>query len=165
MSILSIPKGMKAVTRLLTDAETEANREGAPEIAAEHIVLAALRDPAGSGSVALVAAGGTPERFRAALAEAHAAALAGIGITAPAPAVEAPDVVPGRGRYRMTPGARRLFQSVAEQRAARRDGAALGAQVMLALTREETGAAARALDIAGVDRETLAEAARAQIAR
>jgi ATP-dependent Clp protease ATP-binding subunit ClpA len=163
MGIRDVGRGMRAVAGLFADAETEADRDGRPEVGAEHLVLAALRDPDGSGARALAMAGGTPDGFRDALAEVHAEALAGLGVTAVPPRREVPDVVPGRGHHRLSPGARRLFHAVATARSSCSDGRALGAQVMLALAAERSGPAPAALARMGVESDALAHAARSVV--
>ena len=165
MGIRSITGRMRAVNALLLGAEAHANAEGADETAAEHIVLAALEDADGSAVNALARVGLTAEDFRTALAEHRSAALSAFGITAPElPAVDPQGVSTRQGRYRMSPGGKRLFEQVVRHRGDSGSPAALGAMVVLALCDVRTGAAAGALERLGVDRDALAEAARAEIA-
>ena len=162
--IFSIAGRMRAVNTLLLAAEAHATADGADETAAEHIVLAALDIPGGSAGAAFARVGLGPEDFRAALAAHHAAALSAVGITAPdLPPVDVAEIPTRQGRYRMSPGGRRLFERVVGSRGESGSPAALGAMVVLALADERTGAAADALDRLGVDREALAAAARAEI--
>lgn len=165
MGIRSITRRMRAVNALLLAAEAHATAEGGDEVAAEHLVLAALDDPEGSASAALARAGFGADDFRAALAAHRAAALSAFGITAPELAPpEAVEVTTRQGRYRMSPGGKRLFEQVVRHRGESGSPGALGAMVVLALCDVRGGAAADALDRMGADRDALAAAARAEIA-
>ncbi|MGY1652876.1 Clp protease N-terminal domain-containing protein [Geodermatophilus sp. SYSU D01119] len=161
MGLLTAVRDVRTIQQLLTTAEAEARAGGEETPGAEHLLLAATALPDGSAARALARVGVAPERLRAAVEEAHAGALAAVGIEAgPTPAAPALQASPS-GAFRSTPQAQQVFQdAVALAKAGR--GGLTGAHVVVAATRLEHGTAARALAALGVDRDRLREAAAAE---
>lgn len=141
-------------------AEQLAQQDGRTEPGAEHLLLAALELPDDSARRALERVGLTPDDVRGAVEAQHAAALRPLGVRAGVDADDLPAPVPGRGAYRSTDPARRLFRSAGDL--ARAHGSGLrGAWFLVAATEVDHGTLARTIDRLGVDRVDLAAAARA----
>ena len=155
---------VRTVRRLLTTAEAAARSEGESRPGAEHLLLAAMSLPDGTAARALARCGAAPDDLARAVADQHAAALAGLGLAADEARLSAslPPAPPPRGPYDSTASAQALFQRTTElARAGRR--ALRGAHVVLAATEVEHGTVARALQHLSVDRALLAAAARAEL--
>ncbi|SHF98414.1 Clp protease N-terminal domain-containing protein [Geodermatophilus nigrescens] len=161
MGLLTAVRDVRTIEQLLTTAEAEARAGGEDAPGAEHLLLAATTLPDGTAGRALARVGVEPQRLRAAVEEAHAGALAAVGIEAgPAPAAPALQAAP-TGAFRSTPQAQQVFQdAVALAKAGR--GGLTGAHVVVATARLEHGTAARALAALGVDRDRLRAAAEAE---
>ncbi|WP_336033625.1 Clp protease N-terminal domain-containing protein [Geodermatophilus sp. FMUSA9-8] len=160
MGLLTAVRDVRTIKQLLTTAEAEARAGGEDTPGAEHLLLAATALPDGTAGRALARVGVEPQRLRAAVEEAHAGALAAVGIDAgPAPAAPALQAAPA-GAFRSTPQAQQVFQDAVALAKGR--GRLTGAHVVAAAARLEHGTAARALAALGVDRDRLRAAAEAE---
>lgn len=141
---------------LLPAAERLARDEGLERPGAEHVLLAALDLDDRIAAAAFAEVGLDRAAVHGALRELHAEALRSIGVVADDAAIDVslPTAAPPTGLYRAEASARDLFQrSVAIARA---DGGPLtSGHVVLAALEAPRGAAARALDHLGLDRERL----------
>jgi hypothetical protein len=153
-------RDVRTIKTLLTGAEAEANRAGDAQPGAEHLLLAALDLPDGTGRRAFERLGADPDGLRAAIAAQDAAALRSVGIEPPDDALLGA-AEPAGGPFRATASGRAAFGAASEL--ARAEGGLLGAHVVLAVARLEHGTSARALAAMGVDREALARAAREEL--
>ena len=158
---------MRTIKKLLTDAESEARAMGVAEPGAEHLLLAAIGLPDGSARRAFERAGADPDALRAAIVDEQAEALVAIGFEAEqARSLSAPtplDPPGGRGVYRAAVSAQEAFQAASALAA--KDGRfrLSGAHVVAAVAGMEHGTAARVLEVLGVDRESLANAAHEEL--
>ncbi len=154
---------MRTMKRLFEAAEREAQRDGAAEPGAEHLLVAACELDEGSGRRALAAVGCTVDDLRTAITAQRTAALAGVGVVADADRLRAeqPAPSPGRGPFRSSPSLQAAFQRVSAQ--VRAERAELGgARFLLDALDLEHGTLARTIDHLGVDRADLHAAAVAE---
>lgn len=161
---------IRTIDALLTTAERESVALGDEIPGAEHLLLAALALPDGTARTAIGTLGLTDADVRRAVVEVHAGALRGLGLAigeddrlpdvTPAATPDGASVPLGRGAYRSTPTAQRVFQRAVELSKHRRPAILRGADVVAAVGELTAGTAARALDLLAVDRAALAEAAR-----
>ena len=167
MNPMKMLDDMRTIKQLLTDAERIAREMGEEEPGAEHLLLSAIGLPDGTAARALGGLGVDADRIHAALRAEQADALVAAGVareTAEALAEPAP-LGPGGAPllYGAGPSAREVFQEAG--RIARSSKQRLaGAHVVAAVARLERGTLPRVLDRLGVDRERLADAARAELA-
>lgn len=107
---------MRAVARLLSEAERHAGDEGIDRPEAEHLVMAALNHPDGRARTLLARHGVDAATFADAVRSIHAASTEQIGVEAPDDAIDAVLPSPGapRGLYRSAPSAERLMRQVAD---------------------------------------------------
>jgi ATP-dependent Clp protease ATP-binding subunit ClpA len=80
MGLSNAVRDMRTIKRLLTRAEAEARSGGEQTPGPEHLLLAATTLPDGTAARALERVGVDPQRLRTAIEEAHACALAAVGI-------------------------------------------------------------------------------------
>ncbi|MBL7499929.1 Clp protease [Frankia sp. CNm7] len=170
MKLTRTIKDIPTLRTLLEGAEAEARDAGRAEPGAEHLLLAALALPEGSAPRVLAHLDPTVDlaRVRAAIAAQHAAALEAVGIEVPGPlAADAPGEadLPVPPTYRADASAREAFRAVTELVRAKPRVPLCGAHVVAAVAGLEHGTTPRALRILGIDREALAAAARAELAR
>lgn len=148
---MKILDDMKNLSALLTEAENQAHQLGDGVPGAEHLVLAALLHTDESAKELL---GVTAEQFRAAIVASHADALASAGIS-----VEEPQLSPTKTRspfYRSEASADEVLRRT--RILAKKDGVRFeSAYVVRAAAEREHGTVARALQILGIDRESLAQ--------
>ena len=157
---------LSAMGTLFTEAERIARHDGAPEVGAEHLVLAALDLDDGSADRVLERVDRTRADLVSAVAQQHAEALGSVGLAEPDDD-EAGALLrrgrPQRGPHRSAPAAHDLFRSVVAQ--VRQDDSRLtGAAFVLALAQAPGGVLARVVRSLGVDAAALEAAARAELA-
>lgn len=167
MKLTKRKRDVRTINKLLTGAEAEAWRAGESLPGAEHLLLSAIALPDGSARRAFERVGADPDRLRGAIAAQHADALRGIGIQPPDDA--ALDAAMGSD----TPATAKVFHSNASARGAFQEASKLarsegssglvGAHVVAAVAQTEHGTASRALSEMGIDRASLADAAREEI--
>jgi ATP-dependent Clp protease ATP-binding subunit ClpA len=163
MGLVNAVRDMRTIKRLLTQAEAEARNGGEETPGPEHLVLAATTLPDGTAGNALEHVGIDPQRLRTAIEEAHATALATVGIE-----VEySPDRTtqlrgPATGAFRSTPQAQRVFQEAVALSKSTKPSRLKGAHVVAAICDLQHGTVPRALTALGVDRDRLREAARVE---
>jgi ATP-dependent Clp protease ATP-binding subunit ClpA len=167
MNPMKMLDDMRTIKQVLTDAERISREMGQEEPAAEHLLLSAMSLPEGSASRALVRLGVDADRIRAALRDEQADALVAAGMPRER-AEELADPRPlGRGAaptvYRARPSGREVFQDAGTLARSSKQRLA-GAHVVAAVARLERGTMPRVLERLGVNREQLAEAARAELA-
>ena len=158
---------MRTIKQLLTDAERIAREMGEEEPGAEHLLLSAIRLPDGSAGRALGSQGVDADGIRTALRDEQAEALVSVGVprdTAEAMAEPAPLGPAGAPLlYGAGPTAREVFQEAGKLARSSRQRLA-GAHVVAAVAGLERGTVPRVFDRLGVDRQQLADAARAELA-
>lgn len=163
MKIFDAGRDVRTISRLLTEAESEARRAGEDRPAPEHLVLAAAALPDGTAARALAGAGMDAQQLRDAIESAHRVALSSAGVD--------PDDVdqggsslraPARGVLKSTPQAQQVFQDAVALSKRRKPARLRGADVLAAACQLERGTFVRALETLGVDRSALAEAARSE---
>ena len=158
---------MRTIKALLTDAERIAREMGEQEPGAEHLLLSAIELPDASAARALARLGLDADRVRSALRQEQADALVSAGVprdTAEAMAEPTPLGVSGTPLlYRAGPSGRAVMQETSKLASSAKQRLA-GAHVVLAVAGLERGTVPRALDRLGVDRQQLADAARAELA-
>ena len=157
---------MRTIKQLLTDAERIARELGEQEPGAEHLLLAAIGLPDGSGARAMKAVGIDAEEIRAALVAEQADALVAVGVPRErAEAMAVPEPL-GDGDqpliYGAGPTAREVFRAAGDRARGAKQRLA-GAHVVAAVAEVEHGTVARVLDRLGVDRARLAVAASAEL--
>lgn len=167
MNPMKMLDDMRTIKQLLTDAERIAREMGEEEPGAEHLLLSAIGLPDGTAARALGGLGVDADRIHAALRAEQADALVAAGVareTAEALAEPAP-LGPGGAPllYGAGPSAREVFQEAGRLARSSKQRLA-GAHVVAAVARLERGTLPRVLDRLGVDRERLADAARAELA-
>lgn len=166
MNPMKMLDDMRTIKRLLADAERIAREMGEEEPGAEHLLLSALDLPDGTAARALAAVGVDAEGIRAALRDEQADALVTAGVpreTAEAMAEPAPLGSAGAPViYRAGPSAREVFQEAGRLARSSRQRL-VGAHVVAAVAELERGTLPRVLHRLGVDRERLADAARAEL--
>ena len=163
MGLVNAVRDMRTIKRLLTEAEAEARSGGEQTPGPEHLLLAATALPDGTAARALERVGVDPQRLRTAIEEAHASALAAVGIEVEHRAGGASGLrSPAAGVFRSAPQAQQVFQEAVALSKSTKPSGLKGAHVVAATTRLEHGTAARALAALGVDRDRLRDAARAE---
>jgi len=160
-------QGIRMMNTLFLAAEEEAQRVGEPRPGVEHLVLAALGLPDGSGRRAFARVGTDSDAFRTAVAAQHHDALRAVGIEVnESPSDnESPEPIANRRPFTTappTPAAQKAFKKVTKL-VSREKSQLYGAYVVLVAAQSEHGTTARAFRYMGVDTEVLAEAARAEI--
>jgi ATP-dependent Clp protease ATP-binding subunit ClpA len=167
MNPMKMLEDMRTIKQLLTEAERIARDMGEEEPGAEHLLLSAMGLPEGSATRALGRLGIDADRIRLALREEQADALVTAGVpraTAEAMAEPAPLGAAGAPLlYAAGPSAREVFQEAGRLARSAKQRLA-GAHVVAAIAELERGTLPRVLDRLSVDRQQLAEAARAELA-
>jgi ATP-dependent Clp protease ATP-binding subunit ClpA len=160
MGLLNAVRDIKTMRQVLTDAEAEARRAGEDLPAPEHLLVAATGLSEGSARRAFARVGADPDALRQAIEQAHASALASIGITTPDTApLDGGQLGPANGVFRATPQAQQVWrQAVTLSKSARPPGIR-GAHVVAAVCSLTQGTAVRALVAMGVDPVALRRAA------
>jgi len=157
---------MRTIKQLLTDAERIAREMGEEEPGAEHLLLSAIGLPDGSAGRALGSLGVDAERIRTALRDEQADALVSAGVPREtAEAMADPDPLGPAGApllYGAGPSAREVFQEAGKLARSSKQRLA-GAHVVTAIAGLERGTVPRVLGLLGVDRQRLADAARAEL--
>jgi ATP-dependent Clp protease ATP-binding subunit ClpA len=155
----------RTMKQLFTLAEDAARGAGETKPGAEHLVLASLALPDGSARRTFERVGVDPDHFRTAIAEQHTAALRSIGVAPDDDVIDRalPELTGGIGPYRTEVSAQQLFQEATRTIHAERSHLT-GAHIVLAATTQEHGTVARTLRYMGIDRDELAQAARAELA-
>lgn len=143
-----------SIAVLLPAAERAALADGRDLPDVEHLVLGALELPEDSAATALRAVGIDPEALPGAVRRAHNAVLGAADDDGP---VEVPDVA--RGAFRATPTAQAVFRRVHDLVVEGGQGLR-GAHVVLAAGEVAHGTWPRTLQLLGVERDALADAAR-----
>ncbi len=166
MNPMKMLDDMRTIKQLLTDAERIAREMGEEEPGAEHMLLSAMGLPDGSAARALGRLDVDADGIRLALREEHADALVTAGVPRDAARAMAEPVPLGpAGRpllYGAGPSAREVFQEAG--RLARSSKQRLmGAHVVVAVADLERGTLPRVLDRLGLDRQALADAAKAEL--
>ena len=144
---------------LCSKAEQHANAEGQQWPGAEHFVLAALELPDGTAAATFRRLHADPARFRLAIQQQYADALASIGVATAAAATPVP---PAEGLYHGKASGQSLMLALAAQDKAGKP--LLGAHVLIAAADAQQGVTARALRAMDITPAGLAEAARAELA-
>ena len=166
MNPMKMLDDMRTIKQLLTDAERIAREMGEEEPGAEHLLLSAIELPDGSAGRALDKLGVDAVRIRAALREEQADALVAAGMErerAEAMAEPAPLGPAGTPLlYAAGPSAREVFQEAGRLARSAKERLA-GAHVVAAVAGLERGTVPRVLDRLGIDRQRLADAARAEL--
>jgi ATP-dependent Clp protease ATP-binding subunit ClpA len=160
MNPMNAIRDMRTIKQLLTDAEAVARAMGDEMPGAEHLLLAAMDLPDGSAPRMLDRFGVDRERLRAAIVEQHGAALAEVGIPPELGASPALEPAPSR-LYHSAPSAQEAFQAASTLARGSRERLS-GAHVVAAVAGMEHGTAARTLELLGIDRAALANAAHAE---
>ena len=167
MSPLKLLDDMRTIKQLLTDAERIAREMGEEEPGAEHLLLSAIGLPDGSAGRVLGSLGVDADRIRTALREEQADALVAAGVPRDrAEAMAEPTPLGAGGApilYGAGPSAREVFQDAGKFARSLKQRLA-GAHVVAAVAGLERGTMPRVLDRLGVDRQQLADAARAELA-
>ena len=166
MNPMKMLDDMRTIKQLLTDAERIAREMGEEEPGAEHLLLSAIGLPDGSAGRALGRLGVDAEGIRTALRDEQADALVAAGVareTAEAMADPTP-LGPGGAPilYGAGPSAREVFQEAGKLARSSKQRLA-GAHVVAAVAGLERGTMPRVLDRLGVNRQQLADAARAEL--
>jgi ATP-dependent Clp protease ATP-binding subunit ClpA len=160
MGFVNAARDMRTIKRLLTEAEAEARSGGEQTPGPEHLLLASTTLPDGTAARALERVGLDPRQLRTAIEEAHAGALASVGIDVePRPDGTAGLRGPATGAFRSTPQAQQVFQEAVTLSKSTKPSLLRGAHVDAAACTLEHGTAARALAARGVDCGRLREAA------
>jgi ATP-dependent Clp protease ATP-binding subunit ClpA len=163
MGLIHAVKNMRTIKLLLTRAEAEARNGGEETPGPEHLLLAATTLPDGTASRALGRVGIDPQRLRTAIEEAHANALAAVGIEVePGPKGATELRGSATGVFRSTPQAQRVFQETVALSKSTKPSKLQGAHVVAAICDLQHGTVPRALTALGVDRDRLREAARVE---
>lgn len=155
---------MATIKEVLTSAESLAHEMGDKEPGSEHLLLAAIDMQDGLARRAFEQIGANPDDFATAIVRQHEAALAAAGIEArPKP----PTHIPADNRAPMSLGssARSAFQRATRLVKEYRPAAFGSAHIVIAVSEQEQGTAARALAGMGVDRARLGEAAISELRR
>ena len=162
MGLTRAVRDVRTIKKLLTGAEDAARRDGDDVPGPEHLLLSALALPDGTARRAFAEVGADPDRLPEAVREAHASALAAVGVEGAAPAEPALHA-PATGAFRSTPQAQQVFADAVALAKSSGRSELQGAHVVAAVTDLERGTATRALAVLGVDREALRAAARAEV--
>ena len=154
---------VRTIHDLLSRAEKIAHDSGDELPGAEHLLLSALQLPDGTARRAFQRIEVDPDDLTAAIATAHAEALARIGLLDPLD----PDPYQGPGSklYRAKPSADQTFHVAAALSKEPGSPRLLGAHVVQAVARQSTGTAARALAALRIDPAALDAAAAQEINR
>jgi len=152
---------MRTMKQLFAETEAEADRLGDQNPGAEHLLLAALSLPDGSAQRIFDREGVSRDALRDAIARVHEEALTAAGLSEPgrsgAQALERPRT----GALRLTEPAQAAFRSATALAKSERRPIS-GADVVAGVAELEHGTAARTLELLGISRSRLIEAARAR---
>lgn len=154
-------RDVQTIKALCQGAERYANTDGQLEPGAEHFILAALELPDGTAKMAFKRIDADPSRFSLAVAQQYSDALGNVGVHIP----EAPVVARTSEKrlYRASASGQALFQMLADIQKSTSDGPLFSAHVLIAASAAQYGVVPRALRCMGINPETLAAAARAEI--
>lgn len=155
---------IRTMNTLFTAAEAAARRAGENLPGAEHLLLATLDLAEGSARRVFERVGADADAFQGAISGQHAEALRAVGIEPIDDSLEGGIPPPGRARgpLRTSASAQRMFKRVVKL--IRKEKSQLyGAYFVLVAAQTEQGTVARALRHMGIDPETLAAAARAEV--
>lgn len=150
--MLSRLRSMRTITRLLTDAEAIANREGDRKPGAEHAVVAALRLPEGSAARVFASYGLTDEDLLREVRQIHQEDSGGPGIGA---AATIGPVEPAGRLYDAQRSVRTLLDATRAAFHEHPSSVLTGTHVLIAASEIEDGTLPRALDRLGIDRADL----------
>lgn len=153
-------RDMRSMKRLFAETEAEADRLGDREPGAEHLLLASFTLPDGTSRRVFEHLGSDRDALREAITRVHrdALAAAGIGDTT---SVDTALRRPRSGPLHLSAPAREAFrEATAVAKAGRRPFT--GADIVRAVAGVEHGTAARALEILGLERSDVIDAARAE---
>jgi ATP-dependent Clp protease ATP-binding subunit ClpA len=167
MKLTKRVRDVRTINKLLTGAEAEARRAGESLAGAEHLLLSAIALPDGSARRVFERVGADPDQLHAAIAAQHADALRSIGIQPPddaaLDAAIGSETPAAAGVFRSNASARSAFQEASKMARSEGSSGLVGAHVVAAVAQMEHGTASRALSKMGIDRASLAGAAREEI--
>jgi ATP-dependent Clp protease ATP-binding subunit ClpA len=163
MGLVNAVRDVCTIKRLLTRAEAEARSGGEQTPGPEHLLLAATALSDATAARALERVGVGPQLLRTAIEEAHASALAAVGIEVEHPSGGTAGLrSPASGIFRSTPQAQQVFQEAVALARSTQPSGLQGAHVIAAICDLEHGTTARAFSALAVDRDRLWEAACAE---
>ena len=153
----------KTIARLCAEAEQSARAEGRVKPGSEHFVLAALKLPDDTARHAFRSLGIDAKAFSKAISTQFAEALAAVGVvvaqSAEVSITSSVGVAPAPTLYEAEPSGQALVQRLAATRKSRETRCLMGADVLLAIAREEHTIAIRAFASLGVTKQQLTEVA------
>lgn len=144
---------MKTVARLISISERYANDMGETEAGAEHLVLAAFDLPDGTARKAFQKAGANPDDYKEAIEKQYQDALNAVGIHVPSDEIVEPvrkNTLP-EGK----PSFRNVLRDMMPNTKFWSAKPLIGATVLVAVSRQESGVAVRALRVLGIDPQKL----------
>jgi ATP-dependent Clp protease ATP-binding subunit ClpA len=160
MGLLHAVRDIKTMRQVLTDAEAQARGAGEDLPGPEHLLLAATGLSEGSARRAFERVGADPGGLRQAVEQAHATALAAIGIAVPETVTpDGGQRGPATGVFRATPQAQQVWQEAVTLSKSARPAGIQGAHVVAAVCSLTQGTVVRALAAMGVDPAALRRAA------
>lgn len=155
---------MKTIGKLIPGADEQANIMGEEKPGAEHFVLSALNLEDGTAKRAFDKYGIDSTKFQNAIKVQYDEALSSIGIRGEVTDLEPEPIKSDKIFKDSQPSGQDLMKSLYALKKEDKDRPLQGAHVIIAATSIEHGVVPRAFKVLGIDRESLAKAARDELA-
>lgn len=153
-------RDMKTIGKLIPGAEKQANMMGEEHPGAEHFVLSALNLEDGTAKRTFAKLGIDSEKFQNAINTQYDAALNSVGIRGQAMEIEPEPIKSDKILHHSKPSGQDLMKSLYALKKEDGKRPLQGAHVIIAAASIEHGVVPRAFNVLGVDRASLANAAR-----
>jgi ATP-dependent Clp protease ATP-binding subunit ClpA len=156
-------RDMKTIGKLIPGADEQANIMGEEKPGAEHFVLSALNLEDGTAKRAFDKFGIDSKKFQNAIKAQYDEALSSVGISRQATELEPEPIKSDKILHDSQPSGQDLMKSVYTLKKEDKDRPLQGAHVIIVAASIEHGVVPRAFKVLGIDRESLANAARDEL--
>jgi len=156
-------RDMKTISRLISEADKQAHKNGEDEPGAEHFLLSALLLSDGTARRVFERVGANPEQFQIAIKKQYSDALDAIGVDAAIVVEEPEPVTSNRMFHNSKPSGQAVMKSLYELKSHDKDTPLLGAHVIDVVAKMKHGVAARSFKAMGIDRESILAAVKDEL--
>ena len=156
-------RDMKTIGQLISGADEQANIMGEEKPGAEHFVLSAFNLEDGAAKRAFDKFGIDSEKFQNAIKAQYDEALSAVGICGQATELEPEPIKTDKILHDSQPSGQDLMKSLYTLKKEDKDRPLQGAHVLIVAASIEYGVVPRAFKVLGIDRESLAKAARDEL--
>ncbi|MES9991369.1 MAG: Clp protease N-terminal domain-containing protein [Candidatus Thiodiazotropha sp.] len=154
---------MKTIGKLIPGADEQANIMGEEKPGAEHFVLSALNLEDGTAKRVFNKFGIDSEKFKNAIRAQHDEALSSVGIHRQGTQLEVEPIKSDKILHDSQPSGQDLMKSIYTLKKEDKNRPLQGAHVIIVAASIEHGVVPRAFKVLGIDRESLAKAAREEL--